>query len=162
MSVAVGQLWHYPVKSMLGQAVEEVLLGPAGVVGDRAYGFVDVETEHLVSAKRPRRYAALFGCRAEFVVAPRVDEPVPPVAVTFPDGTVIEGDKDRIAKAVSELLGREVRMVTHVPAGVPYGRVRPPGWPAMINSRWAPTSRAAPGLPMTFRDAGGTLCGVAY
>jgi hypothetical protein len=38
MSVRVGQLWHYPVKSMQGEPTDEVMLGPGGVVGDRAYG----------------------------------------------------------------------------------------------------------------------------
>ena len=58
--VSVGRLWQYPVKSMQGEEVEQILLGPGGVAGDRAYGFVDVETGRLASAKRPRRFGALL------------------------------------------------------------------------------------------------------
>ena len=49
---SVGRLWQYPVKSMQGSEVDAILLGPSGVAGDRAYGFVDVETGQLASAKR--------------------------------------------------------------------------------------------------------------
>ncbi|MGH8998311.1 MAG: MOSC N-terminal beta barrel domain-containing protein [Acidimicrobiia bacterium] len=98
MSITVGRLWHHPVKSMQGQAVGEVVLGPGGLVGDRAYGFVDVETDRLVSAKHPKRYASMLSCRAAFVHRPRVDGPTPPVRVTFPDGTTVDGDQEEIAR----------------------------------------------------------------
>ncbi|HEX4110732.1 MAG TPA: MOSC domain-containing protein [Solirubrobacteraceae bacterium] len=125
MGITVGELWHHPVKSMQGERVDEVVLGPGGLVGDRAYGFLDLETERLVSAKHPKRYGAMLECRATFVHPPRVEEPTPPVRVTFPDGTTIDGDEEAIARCVSELLGREVRMVTSVPPGVPYEEVWP-------------------------------------
>ena len=84
--VSVGRLWQYPVKSMQGEEVDEILLGPGGVAGDRAYGFVDVETGELASAKRPKRFGALLDCRARFISPPTVDGAAPPVEVTFPDG----------------------------------------------------------------------------
>lgn len=125
MSISVSRLWHHPVKSMQGEVVDEVVLGPGGLVGDRAYGFVDVETERLVSAKHPKRYGAMLTCAATFAQPPRTDAPTPPVRVTFPDGTVVDGDEDEITRRVGALLGREVRMVTSVPAGVPYEEVWP-------------------------------------
>ena len=67
--LSVGRLWQYPVKSMQGEEVDEILLGPGGVAGDRAYGFVDVETGRLASAKRPRRFGPLLDCRARFLTA---------------------------------------------------------------------------------------------
>lgn len=125
MSITVGRLWHHPVKSMQGEVVDEVVLGPGGLVGDRAYGFLDLETDRLCSAKHPKRCGALLGCRATFAHPPRTDAPAPPVRVTFPDGTTVEGDEVEIAARVSALLGYEVRMVSSVPAGVVYEDVWP-------------------------------------
>lgn len=125
MPITVGQLWHHPVKSMQGEVVDEVLLGPGGLVGDRAYGFLDLETERLVSAKHPKRYGPILECRATFAHPPQADEAAPPVTVTFPDGTVVEGDEEEISARVSALLGRDVKMVSSVPAGVPYEEVWP-------------------------------------
>ena len=114
---SVGRLWHYPVKSMRGEEVREILLGPAGVVGDRAYGFLNVQTGRVASAKRPKRYGALLECQARFVSPPRADAPTPPIEVTFPDGRVVRDDEAELTRRVTALLGREVRMVTSAPVG---------------------------------------------
>jgi uncharacterized protein YcbX len=103
--VSVGQLWHYPVKSMQGEPADEVILGPLGVVGDRAYGFVDVEAKRLISAKHPKRYGAILECRAAFTEPPQLDAALPPLRVTFPDGVTVEGDHDEIAARVGKLRG---------------------------------------------------------
>lgn len=119
--VTVGRLWQYPVKSMQGVEVDEILLGPGGVAGDRAYGFVDVETGRLASAKRPRRFGPLLDCRARFLTPPAVGGDSPPVEVIFPDGTVFRTDGDdgaELTRRAAELLGREVRLVSTAPEGV--------------------------------------------
>ncbi|WP_164478698.1 MOSC domain-containing protein [Mycolicibacterium stellerae] len=119
--ISVGKLWQYPVKSMQGEEVDQILLGAGGVAGDRAYGFVDVETGRLASAKRPRRFGPLLDCRARFLAAPVIDGASPPVEVTFPDGaTVRTGDDDgaELTRRVADLLGREVRLVSTAPEGV--------------------------------------------
>src|SRR3954470_262724 len=92
--ISVGTLWHYPVKSMQGEEVDEIVLGPGGVAGDRAFGFVDVETGRLASAKRPRRVGALLQFRAGSLPPPADASEPPPVEVTFPDGTVVRTDDD--------------------------------------------------------------------
>jgi uncharacterized protein YcbX len=125
--ITVGQLWRYPVKSMQGERVDEVSFAPGGAVGDRAYGFVDVATGRLVSAKHPHRYAAMLNCYASFVKAPEAGEPAPPVRVRFPDGETIEGDNEAITRRVSDLLGREVRMVNGASPGLAYEEI----WPEM-------------------------------
>ena len=112
MPVSVGQLWHYPVKSMQGEPADEVMLGPSGVVGDRAYGFVDVEAGRLISAKHPKRYAAILECRAAFTEPPQLGADLPPMRVTFPDGVTVDGDHDEITARVGKLLGCEVRLAT--------------------------------------------------
>ncbi|MGV0742115.1 MOSC domain-containing protein [Mycolicibacterium sp. XJ870] len=117
MPAYVDRLWHYPVKSMAGEEVGEVRIGPGGVVGDRAYGFLDVETGKVVSAKRPKRFGALMECRARFLSPPRPDTPSPSIEVTFPDGAVVRDDPSELARRVSELVGRDVRMLNSAPNG---------------------------------------------
>ena len=121
----VGRLWHFPVKSMQGEEVDEVQLGSGGVVGDRAYGLVDVETGRLASAKRPKRFGALLDCRARFLTAPNADAAPPPVEVTFPDGTVVRGDGAELARRATELLGREVRLISTAPDGLAFDELWP-------------------------------------
>lgn len=62
----VGELWRFPVKSMLGERLDRAEVSAGGVVGDRAYGIVDVATGRIASAKHPRRWPDLFRCRATF------------------------------------------------------------------------------------------------
>ena len=56
-------LWRYPVKSMAGEVLASVEAGGLGFIGDRAFGVIDVETGHLLSAKR---VPALLGARAMY------------------------------------------------------------------------------------------------
>jgi uncharacterized protein len=97
----VARLWRYPVKSMAGEQVPELLIGRGSVVGDRAYGFLEVDTGRLVSAKR---YGTLLECHARLATDG--------VEVTFPDGTVVS-DPDELSRRTSTLLGREVRFMRH-------------------------------------------------
>lgn len=118
---SVGKLWQYPVKSMQGQEVDQVLLTAGGVAGDRAYGFVDAETGRLASAKRPRRFGALLNCRARFIAPPTEDDEAHAVEVTFPDGTVVRTDDDNgaeLTRRATQLLGREVRLISTAPEGL--------------------------------------------
>lgn len=115
---AVDRLWHYPVKSMQGAEVDEILLTSGGVAGDRAYGFVDAETGRLASAKRPKRFGPLLDCHARFLTPPTEDAPSPPIEVRFPDGTVVRDDDAQLTRHVSKLLGREVRLISTAPDGL--------------------------------------------
>ena len=140
--VSVGRLWQYPVKSMQGEEVEQIQLGPGGVAGDRAYGFVDVETGKLASAKRPRRFGALLDCRARFLAPPTEDGVAPAVEVTFPDGAVVRTDGDdgaELTRRTAELLGREVRLITAAPEGLTFDEVQGD------NVLQFPVAMAAPG-----------------
>ena len=110
---SVGKLWQYPVKSMQGIEVDEIRLGLSGVLGDRAYAFVDVETGEIASAKQSKHFGPLLECLASFLEAPNGDD-APPIKVTFPDGTTVRTDEDggdELAKRASEFLHRQVRFV---------------------------------------------------
>src|SRR5258706_15304847 len=82
----IGDLWRYPVKSMVGERLTRVDLDTAGVVGDRAYAVIDRGDGKVASAKNPRKWRSLLGCRAEVVNEPAGGASAPPVRISFPDG----------------------------------------------------------------------------
>ena len=87
-------LWRYPVKSMQGEALDVATIGRHGIVGDRGWAVVDVETG-----------LALTGRRAPdllFAHAALVDDDV---RITLPDGSVAADDA-----ALSDWLGRPVTL----------------------------------------------------
>jgi hypothetical protein len=103
---SVGSLWRYPVKSMLGEELESCGVGERGLAGDRAYALVDAEDGKVASAKNPRKWAALFGCRAEFRDETRA------VRITLPNGAEIRADDPDAAASLSRLLGRKAELQT--------------------------------------------------
>lgn len=108
-------LWRYPVKSMIGEALEAARIGPGGVAGDRGRAVVDDEGR-VASAKHSKRWPGLFTTRAEYVAEPGLDgEPLPPVRLTLPDGTTVMADD--AAPALSERFGRPARLLDIPPAG---------------------------------------------
>ena len=83
----VQRIYRYPVKSMLGELLDEAAIDEKGLAGDRAYAIVDAEQDTVASAKLPRRWARLFELRAAYVEPPALGEPPPPILITFPDGS---------------------------------------------------------------------------
>ena len=63
----VKELWRYPVKSMLGGTVSELLVTEHGGLGDRAWALRDQRNGRIVSAKRIPR---LLEFRATYEVEP--------------------------------------------------------------------------------------------
>ena len=61
------ELWRFPVKSMQGERLQQLTLQTRGVVGDRAYALIDVESGKVVSAKSAKLFPTLLQCRAEFL-----------------------------------------------------------------------------------------------
>lgn len=109
-SARVVGIWRYPVKSMGGGPVDEVRLGPRGVVGDRLWAVRDLEDGRVATA---RRLPALLACRARFVSEPPADvgpgHPWP-VVITLPDGAEVGSADPRVHDALAEVLGRPSRL----------------------------------------------------
>lgn len=114
----VDQLWRFPVKSMLGSPADELEVTERGVVGDRGYALVDTDDGKIVSAKNPRKWAKVLELTATYVDPPAAGADLPPVEVTFPDGTARRSDRpsDGIDEALSGFLGRSVRLTSSAPA----------------------------------------------
>jgi uncharacterized protein YcbX len=113
--VTISALYRYPVKSMLGESLSRAVLDERGVVGDRAYAVLDVESGIIASAKVPKRWAKLLAFSAAYAGEPVPGEAAPPVVITFPDGSTRRSDDPDIDQALSDVLGREVRLITTPP-----------------------------------------------
>ena len=123
----ISELWRYPVKSMLGERRDRVDVTATGVAGDRAYAVIDPATDKVGSAKHPRLWGALLQCQARYLDAPRAGAPLPPVAITLPDGDETGSADPRVDDRLSSVFGRPVQLTTVTPEGNGYLAV----WPEM-------------------------------
>ena len=98
-------IWRYPVKAMLGELLDDVAIGPRGCEGDRRWIVVDATTGERIANKRGPTDPRLRACRAELL--DDCDEH-PPLRITLPDGSTLEGAE--VEAALSELLERRVRL----------------------------------------------------
>ncbi len=105
----VAALWRYPVKSMLGEALDSVEITTGGVAGDRALALVDEETGKVVSAKNPLKWPNLFAYRAATAEGGVI-------VVTLPDGQSVRSDSADAAARISAALGRRIAIRSVAPA----------------------------------------------
>lgn len=106
----MAQLWRFPVKSMQGSPVEELVLGPKGVEGDRGWAVVDPAVGKVLSGKR---WPALL-------LASASDEGGT-ITVSLPDGSTHEAGDPATDAALSAWLDHEVRLVQPPPGdGLPF------------------------------------------
>lgn len=112
----VQALWRYPVKSMRGECVDELMLTDQGFWGDRAYAIWDVQSQQVASAKNPKKWAHLLDFQARLMPPPLSQTGLPTVEITLPDGRITTSDRPEINTLLSEALGREVQLVSTPPA----------------------------------------------
>src|SRR5919204_1588828 len=91
----VVSLWRYPVKSMMGEELNSSYITERGLVGDRSYAVVDKQTGKVASAKNPRKWGKLFDFHSMFIESPHDVNDIPPVRITFPDGSNILSDHQK-------------------------------------------------------------------
>jgi uncharacterized protein YcbX len=108
-------MWRYPVKSMQGEEINGAVVTRRGLLGDRAYAVRDCATGHIASAKHPRKWHKLFQCRAAFAAPPQPGQPLPPVWITLPDGTVISSAQPDVDRVLSQALERDVILINEAP-----------------------------------------------
>ena len=111
----VSEVWRFPVKSMLGERRERVSLTADGVLGDRAWAVIDATDGKVASAKNPRKWRALLGCRAEYLEAPQPRGDAAPVRITLPDGSTVTSDDPHVDATLSEFVGRAVTLASSAP-----------------------------------------------
>ena len=105
----VGQIagiWRYPVKSMLGEQLDEVLVEDRGLAGDRLYAMREPDGK-LGSGKSTRRFRAIEGL-FRFSAAYEDGDTTP--VITLPDGARLRGDDATVDGELSRLLKRDVSL----------------------------------------------------
>src|SRR5436190_10067699 len=98
----VVSLWRYPVKSMMGEELNEAEVTERGLLGDRAYALVDSSDGKAATAKNPRKWPHLFDFRATFIEPVVVGAQVPSVRIALPDGTTITSDRGDLNQILSK------------------------------------------------------------
>ena len=89
----VRELWRFPVKSLIGERLEEATLADQGIVGDRQYALYDEETGFGLTG---RRVPELLFASSKLREDGGVD-------ITLPDGSLARDNA-----ALSDWLGRRV------------------------------------------------------
>jgi uncharacterized protein YcbX len=103
---AVSQVWRYPVKSMMGESLDEVVLGPGGIVADRTWAVRDEVRGGIRGAKKLH---GLMAFAARYPVPPP-GEGVADVDITLPSGEVVSTADDDASERVSVALGHPVTL----------------------------------------------------
>ncbi|GAB1813978.1 MOSC domain-containing protein [Mycobacterium sp. MUNTM1] len=142
----VQALLRYPVKSMLGEALDHLLVDERGAEGDRRLALLDGETGHVASAKNPRLWRDLLTCTAH--------ADAQGVRISLPDGTDVAADDPGVDELISRLTGRRVRLVTRRPDGATLVRPDPEqllelGLDAEVDGRILRIAAATPGESFT-------------
>ncbi len=116
----VAALARYPVKSMVGEWLEQVHVTERGVAGDRCWAAYTLDGG-IGSGKTTRRFRRVAGlldlrARLEAGVGPVAGDAATPL-VTFPDGHEHRADAPAASTALSALLGQPLRLAreTSVP-----------------------------------------------
>ncbi|HSE36115.1 MAG TPA: MOSC N-terminal beta barrel domain-containing protein, partial [Blastocatellia bacterium] len=112
---SVSRVWRFPVKSMTGERVESAEITERGIVGDRAYALIDVQTGKVVSAKSVRLFPGVLNCRAAFVESPASSGELPPVRITVPDGRSATSESSEADRVLSAYFGRDVALARSAP-----------------------------------------------
>ena len=112
---SVAGIWMFPVKSMKGERVEQGEFTERGLLGDRAYALIDVDTGKVASAKSVRLFPDLFTCKAAFVEPPQLEGELPPVRITLPDGTAVTSESSDVDQVLSAFFGRDVTLARAAP-----------------------------------------------
>jgi uncharacterized protein YcbX len=108
---SIAALHRYPVKSMMGEEINASWIGAKGILGDRAFALADPETGKIASAKNPSKWPNLFEFRAVFADAPNVSSMLPPVRITFPDGTSVTTEDESVEALLAATLAKPVRFL---------------------------------------------------
>jgi uncharacterized protein YcbX len=109
----VAEIHRYPVKSMLGERLESVVVGEDGLRGDRSWATRD---EGRGGIEGGRKLPGLMGCTARFPGPLAEGGPRPVPEIELPDGTRLAAGDPEAARRLSELTGRTLTLWPRLPA----------------------------------------------
>jgi len=96
----VHALYRYPIKSMQGEQLRKVNIGPQGVIGDRAYAPHEANGRVMTAKKWP----TLLECSARYE-APPMPDILASLRITLPDGRSLQAHDPNASAALSDILG---------------------------------------------------------
>jgi uncharacterized protein YcbX len=106
--LSLASLWRYPIKSMMGEELNSAIITDNGILGDRSYALLDLETNKIVSAKNPKKWPEIFSFHARYIEAPALEKERSPVWITLPDGRIIRTDQADAEQQLSIALKRTI------------------------------------------------------
>lgn len=109
-TLSLAALWRYPVKSMMGEELNSAIITNNGILGDRSYALLDLETNKIVSAKNPKKWPEIFSFHARYIEVPTLENIIPPVWITLPDGNIIRSDQADAEQLLSLVLKRTISL----------------------------------------------------
>src|ERR1017187_8791732 len=127
---AVGALRRYPVKSMLGEDVDETDVSWTGLARDRRLAVVSRTTGKIASAKYPRLWRDLLTASASAAASDDA------VLITLPGGKTVWSTDAEVDTVLSELLDEPVTLTATRPPAAALDRAVPEaGLRAGINAQ---------------------------
>ena len=124
MATMIGKvetIMRFPIKSLLGETLDECAISSSGLDGDRALALVDTATGKIASAKQPNLWRDLLKLSAKTDPS----KLYPRITVTNAAGTQLDHLDEKFDLWLSELLGRSVKLIETRPDGVALNRARP-------------------------------------
>jgi uncharacterized protein YcbX len=104
----IGELWRYPVKSMLGSMLPELELTATGSRGDRVLALRDMTNGRIASCKR---FPRLLEFHAELEPASGDGaRGLGRIHIDGPGGLSLYADDPAASDRISEIIGRQVRL----------------------------------------------------
>lgn len=110
LSATLLSIRRHPVKSMMGEALQQSEVTERGLLGDRAYALVDTSDGKVVSAKNPRKWGRILEFQASYAGPVAAGGDVPAVRIRLPDGVELSSADGDASAGLSEALGRDVRL----------------------------------------------------
>jgi len=109
----IESIHRYPVKSMAGENIDQVELGPGGLPGDRSWAVRDDERGEISGGKK---FPALMDCAARLAGPAAQGEASPPVEITLPGSAQAQAPGPDLGEGLSSLLGQAVSLWPLQPA----------------------------------------------
>lgn len=117
----VGAIMRYPIKSLLGETLDECVIESIGMRGDRALALIDAATGKIASAKQPNLWRKLLTLSARTDLS----SAQPRIVVADFAGTELDHRDADFDTWLSERLGRSVRLIETRPGDAELNRARP-------------------------------------
>jgi len=112
MTVAVREIWHYPVKSMAGIRLDACEVTEDGFLGDRGWAVRDEKRQCIADA---RALPALLDIEVRYTRPPAPGEFSPPVELRLPGSRTVTSEDEDVHAALTDYLGLDVTLWPRLP-----------------------------------------------